>query len=117
MGEIAGCGICGSADLAVILDMGLQPLAERESKLYPLKLVQCGDCSLVELSYIVDQATVFPLDHPYATGNTGALRQHFARLAAKLGASLSGGDLVVDIAANDGTLINAYWAGLRREIG
>ena len=54
MADVTACGICGSADLAVILDMGMQPLAERDSELYPLKLMQCGDCSLVQLSYIVE---------------------------------------------------------------
>lgn len=102
MADVTACGICGSADLAVILDMGMQPLAERDSELYPLKLMQCGDCSLVQLSYIVDQATVFPLDHPYATGNTRALREHFARLAGGLPA---GSGPVVDIGANDGTFL------------
>ena len=102
------CGICGSADLTKILDMGMQPLAERDSERYPLVLMQCGDCSLVQLSCIVDQATVFPLDHPYATGNTRALREHFGRLAARLEADLSPGDLVVDIGANDGTFLAAY---------
>jgi len=94
--------------------MGMQPLAERDSKPYPLALVQCGGCSLVQLSYAVDQAEVFPLGHPYATGNTGALREHFAALADELGKLLSPGDTVVDIGANDGTLLSGFSGGVRR---
>jgi 2-polyprenyl-3-methyl-5-hydroxy-6-metoxy-1,4-benzoquinol methylase len=106
MGEVTECGICGSPELDLLLDMGLQPLAERESPLYPLVLLKCTNCTLVQLSYIVDQQEVFPPDHPYATGNTRFLREHFARLAAELVAKrLKHGDLAVDIGANDGTLL------------
>jgi hypothetical protein len=114
MGEVTECGICGSPDLSVILDMGMQPLAERESPRYPLVLLKCVNCTLVQLSYIVDQHEVFPIDHPYATGNTKFLREHFGRLAARLAADLAPGDLVVDIGANDGTFLRALGDGYRR---
>jgi C-methyltransferase C-terminal domain/Methyltransferase domain/Putative zinc binding domain len=114
MGEITGCEVCGSPDLPVLLDMGKQPLAERDSDVYPLVLVQCAECSLVQLSYAVDQALVFPLDHPYATGNTKALREHFARLAARIEVHLSPGDLVVDIGSNDGTLLESFSDSVNR---
>ena len=115
-GSVTACAICGSANLALILDMGSQPLPERHDsdRRYPLALLECGHCSLVQLSCIADQRELFPPGHTYATGNTKALREHFGRLAVKLGADLFSRDLVVDIAANDGTLINAYPTSLRR---
>jgi hypothetical protein len=94
--------------------MGRQPLAERESEPYPLVLVQCGECSLVQLNYIVDQHEVFPADHPYATGNTTVLRDHFASLGAHLSRTLHPGDRVVDIGANDGTLLSSFSSDLHR---
>jgi hypothetical protein len=115
MGEVTACGICGSAQLDLILDMGMQPLAERESEPYPLALLKCSNCTLVQLSYIVDQQEVFPLDHPYATGNTKFLRDHFTKMAAELVAwRLEPGDLVVDIGANDGTFLGALTSAYRR---
>ncbi len=104
------CQLCGSGQLALVLDMGMQPLSERHDsdRLYPLRLLECGKCTLVQLDHIVDQREVFPPDHPYATGNTGFLRDHFTALAAELCEDLAPGDLVVDIGAGDGTLINAY---------
>lgn len=114
MGEIGGCGICGSPELNVILDLGEQPLAERDSKPYPLTLVQCLVCSLVQLNYIVDQVDVFPAGHPYATGNTRPLREHFAWLAAELEAGMADGDLVVDVGCNDGTLLAGFTDRVRR---
>lgn len=118
-GPAAFCQLCGGTDLAMILDMGKQPLSERHDDplWYPLRLFECGDCTLIQLGHIVDQREVFPPGHPYATGNTKFLRDHFDALAHELSESLRPDDLVIDIAANDGTLINAYAryrSGLRR---
>jgi hypothetical protein len=112
--ETTSCGSCGSTDLTEILNLGSQPLAERESKPYPLVLLQCGECTLIQLSYQVDAREVFPPEHPYATGNTRALREHFAELAVLLSVQTEPGDLVVDIGANDGTLLGAYANNLRK---
>lgn len=107
--EITACGTCGGGKLTTILDLGRQPLAERESEPYPLVLLRCEDCTLVQLSYQVDPHEVFPPDHPYATGNTAFLRQHFAGLAEELAPYAPDDyDVVVDVGANDGTLLAAY---------
>jgi C-methyltransferase C-terminal domain/Putative zinc binding domain/Methyltransferase domain len=107
-GDVTNCGVCGSGALATILDMGTQPLAERmipAPQLYPLELLQCRNCSLIQLGYIVAQRELFPAQHPYATGNSAALRRHFAGLSRIIGMYCEPGDLVVDIGANDGTLL------------
>ena len=70
---------------------------------YPLELLRCPVCTLVQLSCIVDPDEVFPADYPYSSGNSGALRDHFASLAASLNVDSS--DLVVDIGGNDGTFL------------
>lgn len=107
-GPVANCGLCGSGHLAAILDLGRQPLAERDDgKRYPLGLVQCQHCGLVQLSYAVDRSEVFPPEHPYSTGNTRAMRRHFGELADEVSALLRDGGLVVDIGANDGTFLDA----------
>ena len=92
-GNVTHCGVCGSWDLRPLLDMGMQPLAEcyGSDERYPLALLECRACTLVQLSYIADQREVFPLDHPYASGNTRALREHFAALACELTPLLSPG--------------------------
>lgn len=115
-GKVTHCGVCGSWDLRPLLDLGEQPLAERygSSERYPLALLECRACTLVQLSYIVDQQELFPLDHPYASGNTGVLRKHFAGLAHELTPLLSPGDLVCDIGANDGTLLAEFSGAFSR---
>lgn len=104
---IKHCGACFSQELVTILDMGEQPLAEAmgSTRTYPLKLVRCLSCSLVQLSYIVPQAEVFPEDHPFTTGNSQANREHFAELAQVVQYLVSPGDLVIDIGCNDGTFL------------
>lgn len=109
-GLVTQCGSCGFPDLVSVLDLGYQPLPQAQrgrdtSKTYPLRLVQCGRCTLVQLDYIVPQEEVFPADYAYASGNTRALREHFADLAETLASQLKPGDLVVDIGANDGSLL------------
>lgn len=114
-GKVSNCGVCGSWDLVPVMDMGLQPLPERHdiASRYPLALLECMQCTLVQLSYIPPQSETFPEGHTYATGNTAALREHFAGLAASLGKRLGPGDLVVDIGANDGTLLAGFSPDVR----
>jgi hypothetical protein len=92
----------------VVLDMGEQPLAERDDgHRYPLAVAECARCGLAQLTYAPDREQVFPENHPYTTGNSAAMRRHFGALAADIAAGLKPGDLVVDIGANDGTLLEA----------
>jgi len=89
--------------------MGLQPLAEHDNgQRYPLKLLKCTNCTLVQLSYIPDEHEMFPPDHPFATGNTRANHLNASRLAVRVAEIIydNHGGLVVDIGANDGTLLD-----------
>jgi hypothetical protein len=74
--------------------------------LYPLELLRCERCTLVQLSYIVDRSLVFTPDYPYSSGNTGALHYDFVALEKLV--SYADHDLIVDIGANDGTLLNKF---------
>jgi len=101
-----GCGHGGC--LTPVLDLGSQPLAERDDgHRYPLGLQQCDRCGLVQATWEVPRAEVFPGDHPYVTGSTAALRLHFGNLAAEAGRLLGDGELIIDIGANDGTFLAA----------
>lgn len=107
-GPVANCQLCGCGFLTEILDLGSQPLAERDDgKRYPLGLLECGECGLIQLSYAVGRREVFPPEHPYATGNTRAMRLHFGELATEAALRMDDKDLAVDIGANDGTLLAA----------
>lgn len=115
-GTVKSCGGCGAdaCDLSLLLDMGLQPLPESlgASRRYPLRLVRCLECSLVQLDHIPDPAQVFKKNHPYSTGNSAALREHYRELACDIATRLLVDDVVVDIGANDGTLLRSFSGSL-----
>ena len=118
-GPVYHCESCGSGGLRHVLDLGVQPTPQavpgRENKRYPLRLVECPTCTLVQLDFIAPQDEVFPVDYPYTTGNTKALREHFAAQAEYVDSLLWADTtldadyrpLVVDIGGNDGTMLKA----------
>ena len=86
--------------------MGMQPLPENDNgKRYPLVLLRCSDCDLIQLSEFPPQEEVFAPDHPYTTGNSRERREHFAGLAHEISRRVKPGSLVVDIGSNDGTFL------------
>jgi hypothetical protein len=114
--DIRYCMTCRSRDMRPLLDLGAQPLAERDDgNRYPLALQECAACGLVQLTYHVLRSEVFPPDHPYASGNTAALREHFAGLARQACALLGNGDLIIDIGSNDGTFLAAVKRAMHRD--
>lgn len=113
---VTRCQVCSSGDLTSVLYLGSIPpvntmpeigSAPAETRTYPLELVRCGNCTLVQISLEVDPQILFPPDYPYRSGSTRILRENFAQLRDEsievLG--LSKEALVVDIGSNDGTLL------------
>jgi hypothetical protein len=108
------CGGCGSGDLELVLSLGSSPPTcnmvkvgePRVETFYPLDLLECQDCTLVQLSVVVDPAELFPADYPYSSGNSPELHRNFEDLAASV--DVGPDDLVVDIGANDGTLLSKF---------
>jgi hypothetical protein len=116
---ITHCGLCGGNALETVLSLGespptcrMVPVGEDTSfeQSHPLELLRCAGCTLVQLSTIVDPSDVFPPDYPYSSGNSRGLHANFADLAreATHWAGLTSSDLVVDIGANDGTLLSKF---------
>jgi hypothetical protein len=116
---VTRCGLCGSGTLETVLSLGQSPptchmvpvgddTAGEES--HPLELLRCPSCTLVQLAVIVDPSEVFPPDYPYSSGNSRGLHANFTELAheAKHWAGITENDLVVDIGANDGTLLSKF---------
>jgi hypothetical protein len=117
-GLVTNCGICESEDLERVLSLGsspppcvMSPIGSRQmEEHYPLELLRCRNCTLVQLSMIVDPEVVFAPDFPYSSGNSGALHENFEDLAQRARDKfLRPDDLVVDIGANDGTLLTKFY--------
>ena len=116
--EVGGCRACGFAALDPVLDLGSQPLAnallDPESSLaseprFPLSVVFCPACSLVQLVASVAPERLFA-DYPYFSSGSTTMVAHARQLVERLieQQSLDRGSRVVEIASNDGYLLQWY---------
>lgn len=113
------CQVCDSTDLESLLFLGYLPPVNTmpligtplgEQAAYPAALLDCKRCSLAQLGLIVDPAILFPPTYPYTSGTTKILRENFAELSHEVEAlyPLKAGELIIDIGANDGTLLSNF---------
>ena len=112
------CRSCGNTELKNILSLGYVPLAnalvsaeeiDSDEKKYPLELVFCSKCSLVQITETVDPEILFG-KYLYFSSYSETMLQHSKMLVDKLVAreDLSKDDLVVEIASNDGYLLQFF---------
>tara|TARA_R110000824_G_scaffold249305_1_gene438287 strand:+ start:2230 stop:3435 length:1206 start_codon:yes stop_codon:yes gene_type:complete len=111
------CRSCGAIKNTSILDLGEHPwcndfLTQEQlgkEKKYPLHLVQCDKCELLQLTHTVSKEVMFK-NHTYVSSTTKSLAEHFKLLALenKCELSLQKDDLILDIGGNDGTQLLQY---------
>ena len=116
---VCKCQICKSAKLESVLFLGFVPPVNTmpkvgslpvETPAYPLEILRCIDCGLVQIGLEVSKEILFPESYPYLSGTTRILRTNFANLKSEaeelLG--LTKDKLVIDIGSNDGTLLSNF---------
>ena len=109
------CQICSSNDLVKILDLGMHPpplkfLNNNEpEQLFPLQLFFCNSCNLWQLGNAVDPSVLFKT-YTYESGVSNSFKNHLYNFAKLLvdRFHLTSNDLVIDIASNDGTLLEGF---------
>lgn len=112
------CRSCGSASLRLILSLGRTPLAnalliaeqlDRPEPVYPLDVVFCADCALVQIAETVPPEALFS-DYLYFSSFSDTMLAHAEALADELAGArgLNAESLVVEIASNDGYLLQFY---------
>jgi SAM-dependent methyltransferase len=117
----SACRACGGGDLAEVLPFGASPLADRllrEDQLaeadvaVPLTLVFCPACSLVQIAETVDPEVLFGGDYPYFSSVSPTLLAHSRANAEELieRQQLGASSLVVEIASNDGYMLQNFVA-------
>jgi SAM-dependent methyltransferase len=84
-------------------------LGEHEHR-FPLTVLFCPDCSLVQIRETVDPEILFGADYPYFSSFSDAWLRHCRDNALELIDSrrLGSSSLVVEIASNDGYLLKNY---------
>ncbi len=121
------CRMCGCDELHRYLDMGRTPLAnsyiDAKAPAEPefdeeLCLQMCRDCGLSQLTKVVHPDRMFR-HYLYVSATTATIRDHFAEFAATAASAVRAkpGDLALDIASNDGTLLAAFKAVGLKPIG
>ena len=112
------CRSCASKRVQEFLSLGSVPLANsllKKEQLnepeehYPLNVVYCEDCSLVQITKTVPPEKLFS-HYLYLSSFSETMLKHSEKLANKLTKefSLTGRSLVVEIASNDGYLLQYY---------
>ncbi len=121
LGQQARCRSCRGDGLSVFLSLGDLPLSDgflEESQLsevegrYPLDVAFCPGCALVQILETVPPEKLFGADYPYFSSFTDTLLRHSAsnvqeRVAER---GLGPQSLVVELASNDGYLLQYYHA-------
>jgi hypothetical protein len=120
---ITKCRVCGNAGLVKYLDLGMLPLANNLAtsaqeaiamERFPMQVLFCQKCSLSQLSVIIDPDVLFTHYTYRSSINKGYVRhcRDMARSVKEL-LQIRSGDLVVDVAGNDGALLVEF----REELG
>lgn len=111
------CRLCGHNQLVDFFDLGQQTLSgcfpgpdEIDPPSAPLTLCRCKICQLVQLRHSTDPAKMFTSKYGYRSALNASMKTHLAELQNWTAdrCTTSSGDLVVDIGANDGTLLGAW---------
>jgi len=112
------CRSCHHPGLTSILDLGRTPLANalitpeqlsEAEEMYPLELFFCANCTLVQISETVAPEKLFR-EYFYRSSFSDTMLRHAESVARELMSSrkLDTGSLVVEIASNDGYLLQYY---------
>lgn len=113
------CRGCGSTRLKTFLDLGVSPIANnllskedlsKDEAFLPLHVLTCEDCSLVQLPEISSRETLFPDNYTYYSSFSESWLAHCRSYAREMIEKLSliADDLVVEIASNDGYMLQYF---------
>jgi hypothetical protein len=128
LGNVSICQICNSKKLNIILDLGFTPPCDSLPDIkklnaqeisYPLKLLRCSDCCLLQLSYVVDPKVLFHVNYPYKSSITKVLSENLQNGAKKIieRLNIKENSLVVDIGSNDGTFLKGFQKNKMKVLG
>ena len=114
---IKNCRSCKSKQIIKLFSLGKLSFTGKFSRKYDtdvpkadLALVMCKECELVQLNNNFDKKYLYGPDYGYRTGMNKTMKEHVKSVVykAKKLTKLKKNDAVLDIASNDGTLLNYY---------
>ena len=111
------CQFCKSKKLQIINFFGYFPTVNDynkkklpNQKLFPMTLLKCKACELIQLREIINKKILFPKSYPYTSSTTKILRDNFNELSERLVSNkyISRDELLLDIGSNDGNLLSFF---------
>ncbi len=116
MGAIMRCRVCNSERITNVLSLGHQYLSDfttEDSKpeKYPLDVVLCEDCYLVQLQYTTPLTSLYTENYGYKSGINNTIKSDLAEIARRAMNEVEEPHSAInalDIGANDGTLLTFY---------
>jgi SAM-dependent methyltransferase len=116
--SVAACRSCGDEGLAMVISLGRTPLANallsadqlaEPEETYPLELVVCERCALVQITETVPPEKLFR-EYFYLSSFSDTMLRHAEEIAGKIvsSRSLDSSSLVIEVASNDGYLLQYY---------
>src|SRR5262245_46217885 len=118
MSSATRCRSCGRTDLRMVLSLGSMPLAnalltpeelDQPESTYPLDLAFCPECALVQITETVPPEKLFR-DYLYFSSFSETMLRHAQTIVERMLKSrpLDANSLAVEIASNDGYLLQYY---------
>lgn len=107
------CRSCGSDHITKVVDLGFHRLADfpapedyqPDAERFPLKLMICLDCTLVQLEETTSRAKLYHERYGFRSGTNEAIRNDLQSIVADAMMIKSDIRRWLDIACNDGTLL------------
>jgi len=115
--KIKHCLLCKNKKLKEIFSLGnlfvsnfVKKKDIKKGAKAPLKLLYCNKCTLIQLSHIAPQELMYKGFYWYRSGITKTMRAGLKNIFAESlkHVKLTKNDVVLDIGANDGTLLKFY---------
>jgi len=114
----AFCRFCATPLTFVVVDLGMSPPSnafvdpqgsDEAEKFYPLKVYLCGTCRLVQLPQYQTPGEIFS-EYPYFSSYSTSWLDHVSRYAraARERFELGAHSLVIELASNDGHLLQCF---------
>ncbi|HXH61548.1 MAG TPA: class I SAM-dependent methyltransferase, partial [Fimbriimonadaceae bacterium] len=113
------CRFCSRELTHTFVDLGLSPLcqtqipperADEAELFFPLRVYVCAGCLLVQLMEYVKPDVIFSSEYPYYSSYSDSwvehARQYVSHVVQDFG--IGGNDLVVELASNDGYLLQHF---------
>jgi hypothetical protein len=115
--KIKNCRLCRGTQFHQIINLGTMSYTgifpkkdDHSTPIGELNLILCEKCGLVQLEESFPPSLLFGENYGYRSGLNNSMVSHLQSIASKLEqqTNLKGGQVVLDIASNDGTLLKGY---------